>query len=400
MWAAIPLYRRHGRTAKPQAPTVRHPALLLLVLMMLAATASGAGQPSCPCLANQPQSLNSDGTIDMTLAGITHKYPGSYGVSSCSAHDAGLQPYCAANPPQFCSQNWCYVNPANCNLTSAASTYFSGSYYSYQTCGEANTWSQWFSASSSGSHAITDLADVMKGYLQTISGSVEENYAEVAGSSSASCSLPGACTCSSCAQDTNSVWGTQSIDGTKSTFWERPGTDNAEALRLDQCLATFIGDQFTKIATKESDPNRLGYEYHGSQENGNYVQWPGTDWCPTDYDPRFRPWYAAAASGPKDVVIVLVSAITAWRARALSLSLCRSVHRLTHLVDSTTGHFRLYEWKPCPNGSRRRQGRAQYSNRRRLRDNRDIQQPGVFLLNHASPSNGQQRRCYGELDRQ
>ena len=95
MWTAIPL-NRHSRTATPQAPTARHPALLLLVLMVLAATASGAGQPSCPCLANQTQSLNGDGTIDMTLAGITYKYPGSYGVSSCSTHDDGLQPYCAA----------------------------------------------------------------------------------------------------------------------------------------------------------------------------------------------------------------------------------------------------------------------------------------------------------------
>ena len=63
MWTAIPL-NRHSRTATPQAPTARHPALLLLVLMVLAATASGAGQPSCPCLANQTQSLNGDGTID------------------------------------------------------------------------------------------------------------------------------------------------------------------------------------------------------------------------------------------------------------------------------------------------------------------------------------------------
>ena len=50
---------------------------------------------------------------------------------------------------------------------------------------------------------------------------------------------------------------------------------------------------------------RIGYEYFGSQINGNYVQWPGTNWCPADYDPRFRPWYAAAAAGPKDVVIVI-----------------------------------------------------------------------------------------------
>ena len=30
-------------------------------------------------------------------------------------------------------------------------------------------------------------------------------------------------------------------------------------------------------------------------------------WCLNEYDPRFRPWYATAASGPKDVVIVVDS---------------------------------------------------------------------------------------------
>lgn len=27
--------------------------------------------------------------------------------------------------------------------------------------------------------------------------------------------------------------------------------------------------------------------------------------CPTTYDPRIRPWYSSAASGPKDVILVL-----------------------------------------------------------------------------------------------
>jgi hypothetical protein len=43
--------------------------------------------------------------------------------------------------------------------------------------------------------------------------------------------------------------------------------------------------------------SRLGYEYYGSQAIGSYTQWPGLNWCLGDYDPRFRPWYAGAASG-------------------------------------------------------------------------------------------------------
>ena len=36
-----------------------------------------------------------------------------------------------------------------------------------------------------------------------------------------------------------------------------------------------------------------------------YTGWPALEWCSSSYDPRFRPWYASAASGPKDVVIVI-----------------------------------------------------------------------------------------------
>jgi len=40
------------------------------------------------------------------------------------------------------------------------------------------------------------------------------------------------------------------------------------------------------------------------------IQWPGMDWCTTvsgagSFDPRFRPWYATAASGPKDLILIL-----------------------------------------------------------------------------------------------
>ena len=51
----------------------------------------------------------------------------------------------------------------------------------------------------------------------------------------------------------------------------------------------------------------MGYEYYGSQAIGSYTGWPGLQWCLGPYDPRFRPWYATAASGPKDVLIVIDS---------------------------------------------------------------------------------------------
>ena len=51
------------------------------------------------------------------------------------------------------------------------------------------------------------------------------------------------------------------------------------------------------------------YLYFGLQSSGDYMQWPalGSTKCKNGkcYDPRLRPWYAIAASGSKDVLIVI-----------------------------------------------------------------------------------------------
>ena len=52
------------------------------------------------------------------------------------------------------------------------------------------------------------------------------------------------------------------------------------------------------------------WQYFGSEE-GLVRLYPGREWDTNfvgfynDYDPRVRPWYIAATSGPKDVVIIL-----------------------------------------------------------------------------------------------
>jgi len=63
------------------------------------------------------------------------------------------------------------------------------------------------------------------------------------------------------------------------------------------------------VASKEyNDRTRIGYQYFGHHSSGAYGQWPKTDltggMC-NGYEPRFRDWYTSAATGPKDVVIVL-----------------------------------------------------------------------------------------------
>lgn len=43
----------------------------------------------------------------------------------------------------------------------------------------------------------------------------------------------------------------------------------------------------------------------GFQDDGALSMYPEYSWCPTDYDPRFRPWYSTAATNPKIIIVVI-----------------------------------------------------------------------------------------------
>jgi len=66
--------------------------------------------------------------------------------------------------------------------------------------------------------------------------------------------------------------------------------------------------RFKDFADKHPD---VSWTYGGFQENGLYTNYPMIDQCRTENqcdgcsDPRFRGWYADAATGPKDVVLVI-----------------------------------------------------------------------------------------------
>jgi len=70
--------------------------------------------------------------------------------ASCEAWDKGSHPECkGAVPPQWCSQQWCYVDPCSCDLdvlpkpTSTGVEYQGGSaYWSYATCGGTDFFSE------------------------------------------------------------------------------------------------------------------------------------------------------------------------------------------------------------------------------------------------------------------
>ena len=71
-------------------------------------------------------------------------------------------------------------------------------------------------------------------------------------------------------------------------------------------MAREIEGAWNQVAQKEyDDTSRVAFQYFGTQDIGGFAQWPWGQYCTGSYDPRFRPWYSTAASGPKDVVIVV-----------------------------------------------------------------------------------------------
>jgi len=74
------------------------------------------------------------------------------------------------------------------------------------------------------------------------------------------------------------------------------------------CATNSLMSSFKRV--RQSMPD-TGWAFLGMQETGLYRNWPALYQCRTEAqcsgcsDPRYRGWYASAASGPKDVVIVI-----------------------------------------------------------------------------------------------
>lgn len=101
------------------------------------------GEKKCPCIGID----NIEGTTDTTL-GV---YPADLGAH-CEAWEHDRIADCkVANPPSWCEDSWCYVDPCNCDLevlpkTSSAQpdAKYQGKtlYYSYATCGSVDKWTE------------------------------------------------------------------------------------------------------------------------------------------------------------------------------------------------------------------------------------------------------------------
>ena len=86
---------------------------------------------------------------------------------------------------------------------------------------------------------------------------------------------------------------------------------NSKVLK-EICAANNVGTTFANSAKGDTKYGELAsttsWQYFGGQETGLFAQYPASIktqcWC-DDYDPRYRPWYAAAVTGPKDIILVL-----------------------------------------------------------------------------------------------
>ena len=307
------------------------PCVLALVLSV--ARGQNFGSSGCPCISSGA-AFGVSGELRPSISGETYNYGSDYGMSTCAAHDSGRAPFCAAadssENPGWCEDSWCYIDPNQCDqgLPPFQSAYFDDLYYSYQTCGTQNTFDAWFrDSTSTETHDLTELATLATGYVRGIVGTLEDNEAELRDlSSSTTCSYNPTCPCCGCAQQ--SAWG----EAPPLTFQQTLTLPyhNRELPGVDACLGDVVGDAFQRVAASEANQNRIGYEYYASTR-GTYMQWPGMEDCGNSYDPRFRDWFAGAAAGPKDVLIVVDTSgsMTGNRMRLAKEAAQRVVNTLT-----------------------------------------------------------------------
>lgn len=300
---------------------VRGLIFVVTIITVISDTISPTGQAGCKCI--EWAGLDGyvvDGSLIYRPSGSSsyYNYPSNYGNMECKAHDQNLPPFCQSSPPAWCAQKWCYVNKAQCTgsgiQTYRSSLFSDGNvYYSYETCGASNQFQAWFAqnAETSGTFAgesvsVVNLIDVLQQYLWSTRAMMEEEYIKLnAAPNLQGCQYSKMCNCLECYQ--NQVWNTRT-DFSDVGSWIRsePGNLNpARQNNLTSCLSKGIRQTYIRVAAKEGQPQqRVGYQYFADQLTGSYVGWPNAEWCPTQ-DLRFRPWYAAGSTGPKDVVIVV-----------------------------------------------------------------------------------------------
>ncbi|CAD7961024.1 unnamed protein product [Amoebophrya sp. A120] len=289
--------------------------LFLSAATVLATTSTGSTQ--CPCTSPDLSAYTTGSQLKVTVGAKEYNYAVPYGTANCQSWDSDKPPACAlgngqalSDRPDWCAKQWCYVDSSNCASSYAPvrSTWLAGAsnlYYSYATCGTTNSFSSWSSSASSAGVILTTVEATMK----TLKREIERNYEDLQSGmlNQAVCSDHfDLNSCTNCpAVSASSVW-----NGASSRMnFSRTGSFMADSTEtLYKCLHDNVEIQFMKVASTEYDmvnKNRIAYLYIAFADRGNYIQWPAMQWTQGTYDPRYRPWYAMIASGPKNVIIVI-----------------------------------------------------------------------------------------------
>jgi hypothetical protein len=97
------------------------------------------GEEDCRCTGMYPV----EGDVEVSIDGKDTTYSAEYG-SKCEDWDNSQDAKCKGDKaPEYCREEWCYVNPDKCKKTNKKSLYLPNStsdgghsiYYSYDTCG-------------------------------------------------------------------------------------------------------------------------------------------------------------------------------------------------------------------------------------------------------------------------
>eukprot|EP00662_Eupelagonemidae_sp_cell21_P034430 gene34430-10026_t len=77
---------------------------------------------------------------DCGACGTCGTAPRDYGAALCKAWDVGRRQCARRGAPQWCAASFCYVDPAHCTRPHSVSEMLPGLHYSYETCGNLNTY--------------------------------------------------------------------------------------------------------------------------------------------------------------------------------------------------------------------------------------------------------------------
>ena len=290
------------------------------------AEALGRGRLDCPCIPLTQTSLTAsplyNADSDCLLVRQPNGdfcYPLDYGTQGCKAYDEMQAPYCNQDEgfpgnPDWCTKTFCYVDPNNCNDTEFyPSSYFANEdlHYSYSTCGDSNTFLGMINDNLD--HSFMELVTAVEKGLVATKREIESQYDEISAFSrdpkkgASECTYADGCGPILEGQQ-NECWKTK-VDFNNVNVVLHP-SQRQRALPQDlnalACLHGVVRPAFLGIADAEhDDKNRIAYQYYGDQKTGGLIEYPQLKFCSETFDARFRPWYASAASGPKDVVVVI-----------------------------------------------------------------------------------------------